>query len=567
MTDGPTIVDSKIPAPECPACGTAVEDPHTLTCSHCGAPFDRTGSTLVPTRRRRMPWLWLALIAGTGIRLAALPLSSPEYNLPFWHAYGWPADHVTYVQWARQATQPDKGLLSMYSVTPDRSFKMRLSYGEDYIDPGESAIANYPPLGIYVIWLQGLIHVQLDLQRTANTALARIVFGAAPLIGDVLLAAGMWFLCTAAFSRRVAAWTTGIIYMIPPVWLDSCWWGQTDSWVLAPMVWVVAAMVRRRWLTAGIVWGIGLSLKPHAILLSPVWLFVWLDGLRDLRSRGEAGASGRWTVRIVCAVLLGLAVLNLTALPFWLTSGAAWLRESYLRNLGDEQPFTTLKAFNIWYIDLLRTYDANSRTLMFGLAKDTWGKLLAFAGMIVCFAVVWRLRAGRSNRLILFAGLWLLAVVMLPTRVHERYILMCLPFLIIAATQSKRLWPGTCAVIVVACFQLTVYHWLPLSADSWTRKWIDDTIAYRNKALAQTPPEQRDQIPTRDEAIQMRFANFRREHAPFAPYEWALTIVGCLAAAHLFFAAARGSRRDSDDVGGPITPDAEPAAAPCPHTA
>ena len=482
---------------------------------------------------------------GTLIRIVAVPLSSPDFNLVFADTYSWPMDHVAYVRWAKQATSPDQGLLSMYTRPHGEGITVRIPGGREFVRVEKREIANYPPLGLYLIWLQGEVLRRLDPQMVANTVAARAVFHAIPLIGDMVLAIGVWMLCLCVFDRRTAVMATTVVYLIPPIWLDSCWWGQTDSWEMAPMVWIVWAMARRRWLTAGLLWGIALSLKPQAILLAPVWLFVGLSVLAVRRSvAGTERAKGE-LVRIVAAVLVAVVVLNLAALPFWLTSGSAWFDQSYLRNLRDEQPYTTLKAFNIWYLDLLRTYDADATRPLAGLAKDTWGKVLTFAGLVLSAVIAWRQRGSTARRILLFTGLWLLAVVMFPTRVHERYIVMCLPFLIVAAAAWRALWPGVVALIVVGCFQLTVYQWLAEPADSWTKKWITDTINYHRNTVGQTPPELRHQLPSLEQAMQMRFANFLQEHTSFAWLEWGLSVLACFATGFVFYQAWRSRHRSA----------------------
>ncbi len=241
---------------------------------------------------------------------------------------------------------------------------------------------------------------------------------------------------------------------------------------------------------------------------------------------------------IACSVVLAVGVLNLTALPFWVTSGDAWLQQSYLRNLSDEGPHTTLKAFNIWYIDLLQTLDTDVTRKIAGVTKDTWGKVLAMLGLMASAVVAWRGRWPVHHRILLFAGLWLLAVVMLATRVHERYIVMCLPPLAIAATGARRLWPGLVGLVVVGCFQVTVFHWLNPPADAWVKKLRDDTILHHRDAVAQTPPEYADQLPTLDQALTIRFENFVKQHHHMAPYEWGVTILALWATLATFAAAS-----------------------------
>ena len=526
-------------APFCANCHRDLRGETGTCCPYCGTPFDPDGWTAGSTRRRVGRAVWLAFGIGTALRLLLIPFSSPEYSLPFWDTYGWPADHANYVQWARQATSSEYGLFTIYTVPPEQEIKVRLSYGEDYVHHGNREIANYPPLGIYLVYLEGLVHRWLDPELTANTALARAIFDLFAFIGDILLAWGVWVLAGSMFGRRVAAVAFAVVYLMPPIWLDSCWWGQTDSWELAPMVWILWAMGRRRWLLAGFLWGILLALKPQGILLAPVWVFAWGAVLTPGWRRCFPENPPRDARKIVLAVVLAIVVLNLTALPFWLTTGDAWLQQSYLRNLREEAPYTTMRAFNLWLIDLLLHYDADVTVTLAGLSKDAWGKLLLIAGIVLSAMLAWRARLPVNQRIVVFTGLWLLAAVMLPTRVHERYIVMCLPFLVIVAAGMKRLWPGVIGLIVVGCFQLCSYHWLIVSADAWTRKWKDDAIAYNRKVLAQTAPEYRHLVPTVEEALDLRFELFLEEHRPYAPWEWGLTIFALISATVTFAAAAK----------------------------
>lgn len=528
-----------------------------------------------PVARRAGRAVWLLLIVGTILRLVVIAHSSPERTFPFLNTYGWPADHATYVIWARHMTSTVGGLVGIYTTPPDQRIKVRLSFGETFVHHGQGELVNYPPLGVYLIYLQGLLHRILDPELIANTAIARAVFDLFALVGDLLLAWGVWRTAGTAFGDREATVAFGVIYLIPPVWLDSCWWGQTDSWVLAPAVWIVWSLMRRRWLLAGALWGVGLALKPQAVLLAPVWAFVWLASLtpawrrefggsssplkkgtggllghvRDPGERARLGASSlfprasRWrdSVGIATGVVVAVAVVNFIALPFWLTSGDAWLQQSYLRNLLDEAPHTTLRAFNIWYVDLLLTLDTDVGRTLVGLTRDRWGQVLSVAGLLVAAGMAWRCRYAIPHRILLFAGGMLLVAVMLPTRVHERYILMCLPFLVTAAAGWRRLWSGVAGLIVVACLQLTVYHWLPLGADAWSRRLKEDTISHHSKALAKTPPELLDQLPTQDEAVHMRFEFFREEQRRTAPMEWAVTILALLSASYIFVLSAARS--------------------------
>jgi len=495
------------------------------------------------SRPRVTTLVWVALIVGSLLRCALIPLSSPEVSLPFYDGYGWPADHANYVQWARQATSPEYGLWSIYTTPPQREVRVVVSMGELYTHHGNGEIANYPPLGIYLVYLQGLVHRWVDPTLTVNTAVARVVFDAFAVLGDIALAWGVWAIAGSLFGRRKAGWAFAATYLMPPVWLDSCWWGQTDSWVIAPIAWMIWAMTRRRWILAGVLWGAALSLKPQAVLAGPLWLFMWLQALFSSR-RGRCGAAGSSDAsRIVAGAVVGLVVLNLTAVPFYLSSGGAWFYQSYLRNLFEEAPHTTLRAFNLWYIDLMLTYDTDPSRTIAGITKDTWGKLLLVGGLLGTGVMAWRAKVPSRHRVVVFAGLWFLATVMLPTRVHERYILLCLPFLVLLASGQPRWRLGVGGLIVVACFQMTVYHWLQLGTDTWSRKYKDETVQVYKKTLRETTPELHHHLPKDvEEALALRLPHFIERQRKYRPYEWGLTVLALVSAGLTVWAGATAPR-------------------------
>jgi hypothetical protein len=269
---------------------------------------------------------------------------------------------------------------------------------------------------------------------------------------------------------------------------------------------------------AGLLWGLALSLKTQGVLLAPIWLAALIWSPRR--------------VRMVVGGLVAAAFLFAVALPFTIADGFLWFRRAFLENVSTNFIQTTLKAFNVWYIDLLLCENDDASVRLLGLAKDTWGKMLLGAGLLVCATLVhWKYRSLRW-RLTVWAGVSLLLMVMLPTRVHERYVVMCLPFLIVLAAVRPRVWWGVVPLLAAATFQLTVYQWVGTrTAAGWWPKALERGLANYDAAVARTPPEYQDQLPTRSEVPDIEWQNYRDQRAPLVPYEWTLTIGSLLAAA------------------------------------
>jgi hypothetical protein len=473
----------------------------------------------------------LSSLRGSRIVLFSLLLGCAARVWLVWMspAHKAPWDHHEYVRWGIQAST--QGILSMYTSPPPESDAL-LPEGRTRIHHRQQYICNYPPLAVYLLRLEGGLHGLLDPERVSNTLSAHVVYSAPAVVADLLLAWGCLAVTAALGGRRAGEIAFAVAVLMPPVMLDSCFWQQTDSWVMAPAVWMLYAMIRRRWLLAGLLWGTALGLKTQGILLAPVWVFagllVWRGGFQR---RG-----GRELARVVGGVFVALVWLNVCALPFWLSSGSAWFQNSVVRNLRDESPRTTLKAFNIWYVDLLLSENPSTQQTWLGIEKDTWGKGLAVAGLLAAGFLSWRGRRHPEFALLLFAGLWLLLVVMLPTRVHERYLLLCLPFLVCLACLRPGFWVGVVPLLLVATFQVTVYQWMGLGAGMWP-EYLEGAREFYAKARAETPPELQYKLPTWEEARRLAEQEYRRLRAPDRLREWLLAVAALLGAGAVLAAA------------------------------
>ncbi len=485
--------------------------------------------SMPPARRH---WFWIAAtLAGLALRVALLPLAP---------RYGYMPDHDDFVRWGIQAA--DHGLLTLYDHPPPRWDVRVYEDGKWSITQRAfDRLCNYPPLAAVLLGISGAVFKLVSSDRLINTITSRAVFESWSILADFALAAGCaaivrlcsagppWPASVATGGRRYepgrgVRWTYLLALLLPPLWWDSVLWGQMDSVVLAPAVWMLWAMLAHRWLLAAVLYGVAAGLKPQAVLLAPVW------------------AASLLLVRPVWKPLLSLilaaAGLFVIALPFTLHSGAAWWRAGYVENLVDAySDKTTLFAFNIWYLDLLLADAADPAARWLGLTRDAWGKVLLMVGLAAAFLWAWRFRR-EPRLLIVFAALTLLAFVMLPTRVHERYLLLVLPFLLTAAMLWPRFWPGLLILAAVATAQITWPLWLTMPPGGWTSFEQQARREY-NRALTALPPEQRSAVKSFNETIRPLHEEYWQARSHSADYEWAFTLLALLGSAATVIAAAR----------------------------
>lgn len=465
---------------------------------------------------------WIIAVLALALGLAgrfALTQAAPM------HAYLW--DHLDNIDMGLTASH--YGLTGVYSVS--EWVNNPIVFGRHYTPDGNFTIeprkaprvANYPPLGVTVFWLNskllGLPHdstkaesfcprcqarqtetlnltappevctkckgaylqYRVDDSITVNTFASRLIMSIPSLLADILLAAGLFLLGRLMGGAKAGLIAAAVCWLLPPLAMDTSYWGQTDSWMLACTVWFIYLMLRGKWIGAGVLAAITALLKPQGMLLGPIALF----GAFTLASpAGRLLRDG--AVRLGKMAAAGILTLVLLTLPWTISSGMDWFEASYVSNFKTYGQ-TTLAAFNFWYVDALQIDSAQQRAVqaarptqrdlealytspglksdaeMLGTAKDDWGKLLTIAALIFLAVMSWLKHRDKPElALVLFGGLWLWSTFMWPTRVHERYIVYGIPLVVLAATVRPRLWPAVIALAAVGAAEMCHNNWISL---------------------------------------------------------------------------------------------------------
>ncbi len=493
-------------------------------------PRDGPPDASAPARgnlRRWRPWL-LWTFGGLGLRV----LIGVSFG-----GYWDPGDLDAFVRWGAQVAE--RGLGSVYHEPPPALAMRRFNRDTGEFDlrvRQHSAVCNYPPLSLYLFaasyrlyeatwappdeagWrrlgISGSVPPEAVRRPVVNTPLCQVVFLGWSVVGDFVLAAGCAAIVGLYRSRRAALGTYGLMLLLPPVWWDSIVWGQTETFILAPAAWMLYLMLRERYVAAGALWGVMLALKTQGILFAPVWGFALLAGAwRRLRQHGPSATThaGFWTP--VLGGMVAIGVLLLIALPVTIAGGWAWARQCYFANLFETlAQYTTLYAFNIWYLDLLITNSAYATDIVAGLPKRLWGMILLVAGLGAGLGWALRRWAGEPRGLLAWTALALLLIMMLPTKVHERYLLLAIPWIVVVAVLHARVWPGAALLVIVLMAQLAWPLWLePGPVIRYPRgRWAD--------IAARTPAEHHSRIRE----------VYDRERAATAPAEWVFSLIGLL---------------------------------------
>ncbi len=447
--------------------------------------------------------------------------------------WGYVPDHFDNI--GTGATAEQQGLLKIYSVQPEQLAQISgfVFRNGTFVPYSRKAVTlpNYPPLYVVLRWVQVKLLRVFDPSLQANTMAARLIMPSIAFIAELITAWGVFLVVRKLFSENAGYIAAAILWLFPPVFMNSAFWEQVDALVLAPTVFLVWFMLERRWIAAGVCLAVGAMLKPQGILLGPIALF-------GIVSVAEPQIATTWRLILMRGVkVLGMAVLAIVVIawPWMAADGLAWIDRCYIHSFLHAFPRTTLSAFNIWYVDaLIRDHQPSasvldSQTTIAGLSKDIWGRILVLTALVGTAALCWRKYRQSPLGLLAFAGLWLWSDFMLPTRVHERFIIYCMPLIIILAFRVRALWPAVLGLLIVGAAEMSHNVWLTTAAGRFSepavRQYYEQMTAKYDRQTASLPPDRRPELPTYGDFLDQAWQNYRTSRQPVENKEILFTLV------------------------------------------
>ncbi len=291
--------------------------------------------------------------------------------------------------------------------------------------------SDYPPGYMYVLWLTGKFYALFDpyLQHTNQTLLITLV-KLPPAIADIGSALMIWLilkpLVPAAIARNAA-----LIYAFNPVTIFiSAVWGQVDSVMVFLMLVVMWLLQQDKFAIAGIIGAVSVIVKPQGLFLAPIFLL----------SQWYRRAWWQWLVTIIGGILMiWLMVLPFVwsqvnfgsvnaAAPSSLLSAVIYPLQFLYKQFmsgASTYPYASVNAFNIW----AGVNWKPDSTDIFGLTYRLIG--LGLLGVVITWIGIFLRK--HPDGIFLAAAVMMMAVFMLPTRMHERYIFYAIAFLAISA--------------------------------------------------------------------------------------------------------------------------------------
>ncbi|MBC8159820.1 MAG: hypothetical protein H7Z42_01260 [Roseiflexaceae bacterium] len=372
------------------------------------------------------------IIAGTRWHILALCLLTLPLRFAFVGQPDVVGDQTNYfVPWAQWAHQ--HGLNQLYGS------------GTDYPPLFPLALAA-------IAGLADLLHIRFGAPLTPPGA---FLLKLPAILADLGLVLAVYCYALRFRPPLQALVIASICALLPPLWINSAWWGQVDS---LPMLAVVLALVF--WQRADGVWSsalfaVALLLKFQAVVFAPLF------GLLLLRHYGMPGLlRGAAAALATFAVVLG---------PLVLAGQGSGLLTAY-GGAVNRYPFLSLHAYNLWallsngagVLDWSRGLPGvdDSGVWLAGVSYHTAG--LALLALLVLGVCALLLRRSDHQAVMVAALLLALGFYMLPTQMHERYILPVYPLLLLwLARERVARWPLAVLALTGTLTLLRAYPFVP----------------------------------------------------------------------------------------------------------
>lgn len=313
-----------------------------------------------------------------------------------------------------------------------------------------SVWCDYPPVYMYFLGLWGKLYSLFDPSFAHSAGIgftAWIKFP--PILADVLGSFVLFKLLQGKVAIR-SAYKTAIFYAFNPLTLFvSAVWGQMDAVLILCMLATAWLLLEKRLIPACLLATVGVLIKPQGLFILPLILFTQWYQQKPWKWLAAVGSSLVLTWALLWPATPGHP-LNPIA-PF------RFLFEKMMATAAT-YPYSTVNAFNIWA--MTGNWKPDSR-LMLGVPHRIWG-LLFIASLLVGLAI-YLYRNRNLFAFFLASSMMLAGFFLLPTRMHERYLLPAIAFLAIASAINHRLRPLYWGFTVTALLNVTWVFFLYLT--------------------------------------------------------------------------------------------------------
>jgi len=391
----------------------------------------------MPSGDRARRWFVAALVAGTVVRLAALPLPGTH-------------DIVAWKIWSYNAA--NEGVSRLYGiggVPPEHRVIAYLN--------AETTV-NYRPLALYELGWAGRVYRWINRGRFPNTTALTVAIKGPAAIADAGFAVLLFVVIRRRLGETAARWATIAYWLNPGVILNGVVLGYLDPQYALPAAGCLIAATEGWLVTAGALGAAAVSTKPQAVVALPALMLV----LRGVNAwlRFAAGAVAATALLVAPVIAAGggpnmSQALGRLASHDMLSGNACnlWWIVGYLVRVQ-----YTISDYGVWEAIVRPTKILQiSRFIEIGYPNPR-----PIGAVLVVLAVMWALWTARRAK-----DLWMVAAVgaftthayaTLSAQVHENHLYAAPPLLALAAAGRPAFRPVLFAVSAIFALNLNLFY-------------------------------------------------------------------------------------------------------------
>lgn len=334
--------------------------------------------------------------------------------------------------------------------------------------PGNFYIENfsdYPPGGILAFYPAAVLIGLFRLEY--NTPLSFLALGLLPALAVCGLAWLVWREARRIMAPALALRLAALVAFNPALVYSTAVWKQVDSIMILTLGAAFVLLERRRYLPAAALYGLALALKPQALLAGPVLALAFLFPLREDLARGLKNLLG--------GAALAVGVVLACGLPFFGTQVLSKTWEQYFGTI-TSYPYASVNGFNF-----IAALGGNWRPQEENFLCFTWQQWGTGAILLLTLGLCWLAWQSYRNRRfspVLLAAVYLVGIFTFGHRMHERYLLVGIIFVFLAAARSKdwRLAACGAGLSFFGCLNLAVVYTLVGTEDEWMSSALSQTM-------------------------------------------------------------------------------------------
>lgn len=277
---------------------------------------------------------------------------------------------------------------------------------------------DYPPIYLFPLYIIGKLYPSLS----GYDPFVMILIKSLPIIFDVAGGAIIYILFKNKLGYEIAAALTIGYVFNPAVMYNSSYWGQTDSILIFIVICSFYAFETKKPILGTVIFALGVLTKPQLALFIPIILF-------ELFSKYKLSKA---TKALSAGIITGIAVFA----PFMIYSNKILLPFTiYFGNLSsytciDLNAFNFYGIFNLnWVSDIKPLISFNILSIHIQITMHTISLIIT---MLIISMALYLFAKAKIKSISLISFIYMQFIFMITTRMHERYQIVVIAFLIIA---------------------------------------------------------------------------------------------------------------------------------------